>query len=54
MEIIPVINNRLTIPHSNNLKVLDIKEAEVIQTIKPPILYIKATTSSLYCLKEDY
>ena len=58
MEIIPVINNRLAIPHSTNLKVLDIKEAEVIQTEKPPIQttpFIEANTKdvSLSCLQQD-
>lgn len=58
MEIIPVTNNRLAIPHSNNLKVLDIQEAEVVQTIKPPIQttpFIEANTKdvSLSCLQQD-
>lgn len=58
MEIIPVIKNRLSIPLSNNLKVLDIQEAEIIQPVKPTIQtspFIEANTKnvSLSCLQKD-
>jgi len=58
MEIIPVTKNRITVPLSNNLKVLDIQEAEIIQTVKPPIQttpFIEANTKdiNLSCLQQD-